>query len=379
MNDPVNAAAPDLIVVGASARAACFSATRAGCRPYWIDQFGDADLRAAFPGAVVPANDYPSGFVAALAAAPVAPLIYTGALENHPRVLEHMALSHTLLGNSAATCALSRDPLRLGSVLRAAGIAFPPSRMDGVAPATGRWLQKSLRSGGGLGITRAAAGARLAPGHYWQQHVAGEAQSAVYVADAGQATLLGVTRQLVGWPAFHAPEFSYCGSLGPLAPVPELHDQWRTLGNVLARALDLRGLFGVDAVVAGGRVTVIEVNPRYTASVEVLEAALGIAAVGLHLAAWGQALGGPTTRTDSGEAGGRFVGKAILFAPRDLEFKSGAVVAGAGGAVFADIPAPGAPVAAGAPILSVLCRADDAAECESLLRRAAADVYRVLL
>jgi predicted ATP-grasp superfamily ATP-dependent carboligase len=290
-----------------------------------------------------------------------------------------MARLRRVLGNSAATCAMSRDPLRLGSVLRAAGIPFPPGRMDGAAPAAGRWLQKSLHSGGGLGITRATARAHLAPGHYWQQHVAGEAQSAVYVADAGHATLLGVTRQLVGWPEFHAPEFSYCGSLGPLAPAPELLDQWRTLGNVLARELDLRGLFGVDAVVADGRVTVIEVNPRYTASVEVLEAALGIAAVKLHLAAWGLAGGGPTTSTDAGGTGNTFAGKAILFAPRDLEFKSAAAVAGAGAAVFADIPAPGTPVAAGAPILSVLCRADGAAECESLLRRAAADVYRVLL
>lgn len=379
MNEPVNIAAPDVIVVGASARAACFSAARAGCRPFWIDQFGDADLRAAFPGAVVAANDYPSGILAALAAAPNAPVFYTGALENHPRVLEHVASSCTLLGNSAATCAMSRDPLRLASVLRTAGIPFPPSRMDGAAPAAGQWLQKPLRSGGGLGIARAAAGAQLAPGHYWQQRVAGEAQSAVYVADAGHATLLGVTRQMVGWPEFHAPEFSYCGSLGPLVPAPELHGQWRTIGNVLARALDLRGLFGVDAVVADDRVTVIEVNPRYTASVEVLEAALGVAAVRLHLTAWGEAGEGPTTRTDAGATGGAMAGKAILFAPRDLAFRSGAVVAGAGNAVFADIPAPGAPVAAGAPILSVLCRADTAAECESLLRRAAADVYRVLL
>lgn len=383
MNDPVTGiAAPDLIVVGASARAACFSAARAGFSPYWIDQFGDTDLRAAFPGTMVAAKDYPAGILTALQTAPPAPVIYTGALENHATILERIAAQRTLLGNSAATCAATRDPVRLGTVLRNGGIPFPPIVMGGATLATGRWLHKPLRSGGGLGITPAAGGARIARGYFCQERMAGGAQSAVYVAQDGHAELLGVTRQLVGCPDFHAPEFSYCGSIGPLVPAPELRAQWQDLGDVLAWDLSLRGLFGVDALVADGRVTVIEVNPRYTASVEVLEAVTGVWALARHVATWGMTgiKRGKKSSTDPSEPGRWLAGKAILFAPRDLVFRTDAAPATPEGSTsLADIPAPGTPIAAGAPLLSVLCRAGSAAECESLLRRAAAAVYRVLL
>src|SRR5262249_25634739 len=45
------------------------------------------------------------------------------------------------------------------------------------------------------------------------------------------------------------------------------------IGRLLVKSLGLRGLFGVDFVLEGGRPWVVEVNPRYTASVEILELA----------------------------------------------------------------------------------------------------------
>jgi predicted ATP-grasp superfamily ATP-dependent carboligase len=378
---PGRAAAAVLVVTGASARAACFSAARAGFTPYWIDLFGDSDLRAAFPGEALAAVDYPAGITAALARAPAAPVLYTGALENQPGTLRQIAAARPLLGNDAETCAAVRNPARLAAALAAHGLHYPPVQLRGAASA-GRWLVKPLRSGGGLGIARAVAGAMPARGHYLQEYIDGEPCAAVYVAAAERADLLGVTRQWVGDPDLHAPPFSYCGSVGPLAPAPPQAAQWRAIGECLAREFGLRGLFGVDAVVAGDRVIVVEVNPRYTASVEVLEAALGVQAVRLHAGVFGCAPGGaaaPAARVDAPCAG-----KAILFAPRDLAFRSGALDAwspriGEPQVEFADIPAPGTPVRSGAPILSVLCRAASTALCDAALRGAAAAVCRALL
>ena len=52
------------------------------------------------------------------------------------------------------------------------------------------------------------------------------------------------------------------------------------LGTVLAQAFRLVGLFGVDGVLDAERFWPVEVNPRYTASVEVLEGATGLPANG---------------------------------------------------------------------------------------------------
>ena len=52
--------ARQLILIGASVRAAAFSALRAGLRPWCADLFGDLDLRQRCPSVVVPAERYPA-------------------------------------------------------------------------------------------------------------------------------------------------------------------------------------------------------------------------------------------------------------------------------------------------------------------------------
>ena len=51
----------NLLIFGASTRAAAFSALRAGLRPWCADLFGDADLVSRCPTIRMPAGDYPHG------------------------------------------------------------------------------------------------------------------------------------------------------------------------------------------------------------------------------------------------------------------------------------------------------------------------------
>src|ERR1051325_6805760 len=80
-----------VIILGASTRAAAFSAARAGLSPWCVDLFADADLSRRFPVRKVPLADYPHALLAALNDAPPGPVIYTGGLENHPSLLERIA------------------------------------------------------------------------------------------------------------------------------------------------------------------------------------------------------------------------------------------------------------------------------------------------
>ena len=369
---------PYLIVIGASARAAAFSAARAGFSPWWIDQFGDADLRTAFPGRQVPPRHYPRGILDAIATAPRVPWLYTGALENHLEVLDRLGATRPLLGNDRSVCERVRSPWLLQSCLRDAGIPFPETPPFDSAPGPGAdWIVKSLRGAGGQGIRTLRSGSDAGAGCYVQRLIAGESLSAVFIGNGRDAVPLGVTRQLVGLPEFHAAAFSYCGSIGPEPLAGEEGDAWLRIGSVLAGEFGLRGIFGVDALRAPGGITPVEVNPRYTASVEVLERALDVPAVRLHVEACAGAL------PPHALAASRIrVGKAYLFAPRDLAVPDLSALIGnkatGGDLQIADIPAAGTGVAAGAPILTLLVRAGSAEACADLLLAHARRIYNHL-
>jgi predicted ATP-grasp superfamily ATP-dependent carboligase len=371
-------------VVGASARAAVFSALRGGATAAAADLFADRDLRAAAT-ATERVADYPSGLVAALERLPPAPFIYTGGLENHPAVVDALARARPLLGNDGATLRRARDPFLLARTLAAAGVPMPEMRRaaDPPRPPAG-WLVKACRGAGGAGIRR--AGAAVAPPpepHYFQRRVRGIPHAALYLASARGAVLLGATRQLVGTPWLHAPPFAWCGSIGP-APLeaPALAALARA-GTAVAAGFGLRGLFGIDFLLAGGPqgcIVPLDLNPRYPASAEVLEHALGFSAVALHAAACANdhPLGG---ELPGRLAAGAVLGKAVLFAPRGLvateALASLPLPAPDAFPELADIPDGGTRVRKGKPLLTVFARGATDGECEHGLKAAAAAASRL--
>ena len=197
----------------------------------------------------------------------------------------------------------------------------------------------------------------------------------MYVGHVGGALLLGVTRQLVGEAWLGARPFHYCGSVGPLTLSVPQRRAFEAVGAALVAAFGLRGLFGVDAVLRDGTPWPVEVNPRYTASVEVLEFATGVPALDLHRRAY-QSDGLPTVRGDAR----RVVGKAVLFARADLRFPAGGPWEEALRSpglldeppAFADIPDEGERLSPGQPVLTFFATAPSVGECLDRLRKRAA-------
>src|SRR5205807_6520681 len=102
-----------------------------------------------------------------------------------------------------------------------------------------------------------------------QEWIEGESCSALFVGGRdNSATLLGVTRQLVGVPWLHAGAFRYSGNIGPLALSATLHQRLQKLGDTLVRAFCLRGFFGIDFILRSDVPCPVEINPRYTAGIE---------------------------------------------------------------------------------------------------------------
>jgi len=372
-----------LIVIGASARAAAFSALRAGFQPWCIDLFADRDLAERCPAVRIPGDCYPAGFVKLLEAAPDAPWLYTGGLENHPDLVDELARRRPLWGNAGKVLRRVRDPFQVRSALGAAGLPTPDlCNSPHLLPTDGTWLRKPLRGSGGIGIESWTGQERAKRPVYYQQMIQGETCSAVYVAGGGQARLLGVTRQLVGEPWLNAGRFRYAGSIGPLPLAVPAADAFEHLGRTLAGAFDLCGLFGVDAILREGLPYCVEVNPRYPASVEVLEHALGFRAMQLHAAAC--ASGGVAGTSPRLVAAAATVGKAIVFARHKIRFpelgpwdrclqEPAEVLKG-----FADVPAPGTAIETGWPILTLFYQARDMESCWAGLRESANALDRLL-
>jgi len=86
--------------------------------------------------------------------------------------------------------------------------------------------------------------------------------------------LIGVTRQLLGANGAGL-LVAYRGSVGPISDAlpPAATARMLAIGAELVRAFGLAGPFGVDVVLVGYVPYPVEINPRYTASMEVLERA----------------------------------------------------------------------------------------------------------
>jgi predicted ATP-grasp superfamily ATP-dependent carboligase len=373
-----------LIVVGASARAAAFSALRAGLRPWCIDLFADTDLGCLCPATSIAMVEYPHGLLEMMRSASPGPWIYTGGLENHPRLIERMANERSLWGSGRSVLERLRSPLVLAKLFREAGIAFPAVSMERPNVANSvRWLVKPIAGAGGLGISHwdgeyPSANRRV----YYQQYLEGPSFSAVYIGESNSARFIGLTHQIVGDLRLHARPFQYCGSVGPANVDGQSELELQRIGDVISKGTGIQGLFGVDLVWHNGKFMPIEVNPRYTASVEVVEHLSGVPLLALHRRIFDTNAPGPaSTAPKTG-----FIAKFVLFARDAIVFPArGPWLASLDETVsawslpeFADIPAPGTRIERGWPVLSFFVTGTTLNEIDRKMERVIDDLERLL-
>ena len=273
--------AADVLIVGASVRAAVQSAVWAGFRPWAVDLFGDADTResAAIYRKISEYRELP----AAVADWPRMPWLGTGAVENHPQLIERLSQARPHWGHSAQVIRNVRDPHRLQQVLRESdfpALAIWPDNTP--PPPDGRWMLKPIRSAGGQGVFAwdqnslrlPEVRASLRKPHVFQERASGPVLSALFLSSANHISLAGCCRLLRGTNPLNP--FGFGGAIGPIPLPAELERRIGNIGRVLAERFALRGLWGMDFVLEDSSLRVTEINPRYTASVEVYEHAYGI-------------------------------------------------------------------------------------------------------
>ncbi len=378
-----------ILVVGISARAMAQSAVAGGYPVIALDAFGDRDLReftesyslhrdfqAAYsPGALFNASRK-------LAFDAVA---YTSNLENFPEILARFGNSHTIIGNAPQTVISVRNWPDLFDRLGRAGFQVPETIFTAETTPSDprrRWLLRPLLSGGGHGIRFCNPEADRAdgrenrcgiPGFMLQEYISGRPCSAAFVADGKKAVVLGIAEQLIGMKQFGADGFRYSGNL---LPIPEMSDpdscrnilgKVRRLAEFLTQEYGLAGVNGIDFILGDDQVYLTEVNPRYSASMELIEIAYGLPVFDLHLRS---VLNGWLPEFDlmAELDRGRYFGKGYLYAEKDAAMPDTGAWLGMG---IRDVPESGEEIRRGGPVCTILADRPDREETlAELMRRA---------
>ena len=356
-----------VLIAGVSTRAAADSAARAGFDVTSLDGYADRDQH---PG--VRALALPRDLGIACDA-----VVYLSNFENDTTAVAALAENRTLWGNPPDVLRRVRDPFAVAAAFRAHGVVVPRllhDANDANDPNDPNdWLLKPVSSGGGHGI-RPWGRTAVPNGCYVQQKIEGLPGSIVFVAAGGQAVPLGVSRQLIGDRRFGASGIRYCGNI--LAPwtdpqfergahlVPAAH----RLATIAAADFHLVGVNGIDFVDQSGVPYPIEINPRWSASMELIERSVGINVFAAHAASC-------TTGAlpASLDPPGRAVGKAIVFAVDPCV--AGDTDAWLADANIRDVPHVGDPIRTGSPVCTVFAEAVDAVSCEAALVERAQRIY----
>lgn len=252
-------------------RAAAESARIAGFSPIAIDQYGDRDTIAAAKQ-WYSLDDLRSG---KLTLATISndftgvPVAIVGGLSDGYRWLE--TVCHRFRGANPELFELVDQPEFLKETAFRASVAFPETRVAGQViggRAQMSWLIKQRSSCGGLGV-RYCTEPLGSNDSYLQKRVCGRICGASYLSDGRGSVLLGVCRLLkrrIG----NLP-FVFAGAIGPIEMTPSVRDQLNRLGDAFVTMTGLSGPFNIDVVINDSGVTLLEVNPRWSSTMEIVE------------------------------------------------------------------------------------------------------------
>ncbi len=406
---------PHVLIVAYSGRALAHAAKAASLYATVVDQFCDSDtmaiadatLRLNFPperanakleSACKPLRKLfrqPSAILGGLP--PISGVLLGGGCENRPSLIQQIqsfAGETQQLGlPSPKSLEQLRDRQFYRSAAEHAGCGFPTSMsvksFSADQPHTDQraWLLKSPNSAGGLGVQRIATGQRLPTSlhskQYCQQLIPGRQLGVTLIVGPSGTRLAGCTESLSqrDWqptaPARHLNEFLYRGSWGPIELSSQQAAQVLRIGDYCASRTGWQGWLQADFIEDASRqLWLLEINPRWTAGMEVLVRAGVCNPVTEHLKALGRNIAAGPSSAQARCA------KAVWYADRDLtaaqlhaaatraQSKLNALSpAGSREFLLCDIPSPtGDPVLTGHPGLTVVVKHSISPESQSQLR-----------
>lgn len=294
-----------LVVVGASGRSAAQRASLLGMEVIAIDQFGDRDLKSVAQVHSLHSlldhdeSAWHSWCATHLAVPPglkgyQLPLLLCGGMENRADVIEWFTRRGLSCGLKPETLLELRSPEAWGRWAVATGLLWPQTLLHG--PDTqhtsdlgnfepcSNWLIKSRSGAGGLGV-RKFADEPLQASEYLQRSIAGEVLGVTFVNVGGQSHLAGCMKSWTEDSFWGPLPFIYRGNVGPIPLAVDEQQILLNFANLVREATGLQGVWQADFVKNQEGWWLLEINPRWSSSMELLEVAYGFSLVAQHIAA----------------------------------------------------------------------------------------------
>jgi predicted ATP-grasp superfamily ATP-dependent carboligase len=314
--------AHNILVIGMDVVSLATSATKAGCKVYAVDYFGDQDLKRVCHESLSIINQTPGLTCGQLNTnfnpeallhltkgllkknAIDATLLSTG-LDDYPDVLFELNDMIPILGNQPHLIERIRDKKKFFQELKRLGIPHPETTMaENLEEARKKAkdvgypvLVKPSKGFGGVGIRKAQGPKELKQAFQHvslidekvliQEYISGISASVSLISSNNETITLTLNEQLLGVNELGQEEpFGYCGNVVPLVTTRSVMNKCKNTAEKITSHFGLVGSNGIDSVISKeGIPYVVEVNPRFQATLECVERVLGINIVEAHVKA----------------------------------------------------------------------------------------------
>jgi len=130
------------------------------------------------------------------------------------------------------------------------------------------WLCKDLSSCGGMGIKKNNLIKKNTSG-FFQKKISGIPMSVSIISNGESSKLIGFCK-LINF-SFKDYPYLYSGIIGPIRVSSLITETIMKYVSILIREFKLVGFFGLDFIIKKNEIFVLEINPRPTVSLEILE------------------------------------------------------------------------------------------------------------
>lgn len=312
-----------LLLIAPSTRAMAESAKKAGYDFISLDFFGDADQKEICENYSLREfkEEYTIENLFKHAQLEFTHVVYGSGFENHPELVGELEKRCIVLGNSCDTLRKVRDWKCFFRELTRRNIPFPRTEIIAtdeakkIIKSEKNWLIKPIKSGGGHSIydRQNILEMKQESEVVLQERVEGKPVSSTVICAEEGCFCIGTAELLTGT-SFN--QYRYVGNIVPLAEEKEVIEKIEETSCKISQAFKLRGSNGIDFILRNGEPYVLEVNPRITGSMEVLERVHDVNIFDLHVrACLRENLDFKIKKPV------KFWSKKILFADRDIIYK----------------------------------------------------------
>jgi len=336
--------------MGASCRAAAQSAARAGCtRILAWDDFLDADLLEIAQARSL--ADFPEDSPQGLAELQGIPLVLCGGMENRPDFIQRRIDQGMLCGVTGDMLRQLRSLVSWQRWASESRIGWPTTvqdlsdpRLDSVRSES--WMLKPVGRAGGVHVRAIAslegldrvANLGLDPGSptsdlwYLQEYVPGISIGVSYCTDSNgnpesngttesteppRTRIVGIARSILSEELDAPLPWIYRGSLAPYSVSPTVLASLGRFATTVAQSTGIRGLWQADFQIdPEGQLWLLEINPRWSASMELHEILQGYSWITEHVRILCN--GASKSVPSPGSPAGQQVAKGIVYAPHEM-------------------------------------------------------------